>query len=416
METEDPRVALQDKSVAVRAAAARDLSKVGTPDDLAALVAIAIDEKSSALRLYAAAAAADILHRHRAATGKAKLTKAQIAQVHQWVKGYDPGKNPGLLMMLSAIPDEESRTRLVRMLKDPRNGVRGGALVAIRRMAVVASAQTDEDLPKALGPVLADPRTPPDVAVDLVRLVGEVGWSSLRDAVKLAAGRDRLMGEVGTEALRRLDSRLDPAGWDGVWIGDGLDVYEVGDRNEEGPWRLLSGGTICEGGAPVPFAIDARGRATLPGDPAPARLLWIQRPGFPEEIRRGIQHGPRTYWRQDSKDLLEVVERVIDGSTEVAAPAMRALATWLGAIEGVVAPRRKAIALWRAGDRDEALAILDEQVAKKAPPELLWWHARVQADLGKNAEAKESLDAFLDKVGKKAKYRAEAEALRKSLR
>ena len=58
-ETEDPRQALSSKDVAIRAAATRDLARCGGWDDVVSLVQHAKEDKSSAVRLYAAASAAD---------------------------------------------------------------------------------------------------------------------------------------------------------------------------------------------------------------------------------------------------------------------------------------------------------------------------------------------------------------------
>ena len=64
METVDPREGLSAKDVTTRTASARELARIGTWDDVPRLVQMATSEKSSAVRLWTAAAAADIAHRH----------------------------------------------------------------------------------------------------------------------------------------------------------------------------------------------------------------------------------------------------------------------------------------------------------------------------------------------------------------
>ncbi len=414
---EDPRAALHDKSVSVRAAAARTLSRVGTFEDLPALVQIAIEENSSALRLYAAAAAADILHRRRGLHDAPTLTPVEVKQVHQWVRSYDPGRNPGLLMMLSSIVDEASLARLARVLRDPRNGVRAGAMVALRRMALSASAADDALIPAMVAASLADTRMTPDVTLDLVRLVGEVGWMDLREAIRRSAAGGRLHPEVVQEALRRLDARGTPDAWEGVWLDYGLDVSEAGEPDTNGPWRVIGGGLATTGEPPVRLALDpASGRATLPGEPTPLRLLWTSAPGHPDTTRRAIQQGERTWWAQEDKDLLEVLERLIDELPAGATDALVPLAARLEAFEGMLAPRVRAMILWRAGALDAALALLTELTdAKKPRADLYWWLARVQVDLGQPDDARRSLDEFLERSAAKARYRTEAEALRAQL-
>ena len=68
LETSDPLIALKDKkSIHTRCAAARDLSRMGDVSAMPALAERSAEDRSPAVRLCAAGAAADILSRHRAA-------------------------------------------------------------------------------------------------------------------------------------------------------------------------------------------------------------------------------------------------------------------------------------------------------------------------------------------------------------
>lgn len=416
-ETEDPRAALGDKSVAVRAAAARDLSLVGDYADLPPLVEMAVQAPSSALRLYAAAAAADILHRHRGLPGHPTLSAEQRREVLTWATSYDPGRNPGLLMMLSAVPDETSRSRLLRMLRDPRNGVRAGAAMALRRMAISAAAMEEGGVAETVAEALADGRTPPDASLELIKMVGEVGWQELREAASRAGGQGRVHAEAAEEALRRLDARRELAGWDGLYLSDGLDVFEPGAPGEV-QVRLVAGGrTAGEHETPRDLTV-ADGLAHVEGTEAPARLVWASRIGRPaEEISAALQQAGRTWWRIAGKELPATVEQHLGRFSETAAPLLAGPAAWLAEIEGAVAPRVRAIATYLSGDVEGAGALLEEQVGGKRKPraDVWYWLARVRLDRGEKKPALEALETFLSTAPKAAKLRDEATALRAKL-
>src|SRR5262245_47136144 len=97
-ETGDPRAALESDDVAVRAAGVRDLGAQGVLDDALALVDLAIQDRSPSVRLYAAAAAAEIVMR-------SSLDPDDQRQILDRLKAFDPGFNPALLMVLAATPD-----------------------------------------------------------------------------------------------------------------------------------------------------------------------------------------------------------------------------------------------------------------------------------------------------------------------
>jgi tetratricopeptide (TPR) repeat protein len=414
-ETKDPRAALQSKSVSVRAAAARDLSRIGTVEDLPPLVDIAINERSSALRLYAAAAAADIVHRYRGFGEQPRLTDEQRVQVHRWVRSYDPGRNPGLLMMLSALADDEARKRLARMLRDPRNGVRAGAAMAIRRMAVSATAIGDTSTPALVGECLQDGRIPPDVILELIKMTGELGWQGLRDQVRAASTQGRLHGEAYLEALRRLDARLSPEIWTGFWRSFGPDVFEVGEENKGPNWRIIADGNIVDREGVASYTL-ADGWLRVEGDDRPVRLVWAARLGQAEVLTPAIQQGDRTWWHLEGRELLNTLERFIDSFTAEAREGVEALDSWLAETEGLTATRLRAIVAYQAGNLDHAAAILEQLASSKKPRmDVYFWLARVRVAQGKKKAAIKLLRTYLGKAGKKARWRPAAEALRKEI-
>src|SRR5690606_32336998 len=126
-------------------------------------------DASPSVRLYTAAAAADIVCRMRGVNGRARLTRQQRELLQTWVKTFDPGINPSLLMLLSAVADQSAVDRLGRMLKDPRNGVRAGAATALRRMSLSVAAADDMLVPMAVDKLLASRKLPADAVLDLVK-------------------------------------------------------------------------------------------------------------------------------------------------------------------------------------------------------------------------------------------------------
>ena len=73
METTDPIAALGSKSIADRAAGCRDLSTIGTVENISDLSVLAGGDKSPGVRLSAAAAVADILSRCRVGGARKQL-------------------------------------------------------------------------------------------------------------------------------------------------------------------------------------------------------------------------------------------------------------------------------------------------------------------------------------------------------
>lgn len=405
----DPRVALRQGDVAERAAAARELAQAGTWEDLSELVTLAKEDNSPSVRLYTAAAAADIVCRMRS-HGPA-LTSEQRTLVSDWVKTFDPGHNPSLLMMLSAVADGPTVDRLGRMLKDPRNGVRAGAAAALRRMALSAVSVDDTRIPMAVDKLLAQVRRlPGDAVLELVRLVGEAGWAELEDALGPASGAGRLHGPAAEEALERLRARREPSTWEGLWLADGGDVLEPVPERTIASWLAVVDGVAVDASGELGPIELREGRGALRR--RPVRLIFTPRVGE-SGIFRALQSEGTTWYLAEGKELLDAVETLVH---DVPQGVARGMFRWLEGLEGVQAQRARALALWRAGDLAGAAALLTEQVEQKKPKaDLFWFLARVRADQGDRAGAVAALDAFLERAGKRARFRKEAETLRAEL-
>lgn len=405
-DTVDPRAALRDGDVAGRASAARMLARGGGWPDLEELVRLAKEDPSASVRLYAAGAAADIALRARRA---GELGRDREAQVLDWVRAFDPDVNPSLLMLLSAVASGPALDRLGRMLRDPRNGVRAGAATALRR-AALSAASDDARLAEAAGALLGNRKTPPDALLELVKIVGEAGWDEHADAVRDASAAGRLHAPAAEEALQRLAARRDPQTWEGLWLGDGADVYETAEERAVEDWLAVVDGRVWG-------RRDALGELKLTGvrgrvGDLRLRVVWAPRAGAPE-ASPALQGDGRTWFRADAKMLVGCVEELAE---ELSAPAAAAALRELEPVEGVQAQRARAVLAWRAGDPDRASELLEALLdAPKPRADLYWYLARVRVEQGRAGEAREALDRFLDQAGRRARHRKEAEALRAEL-
>lgn len=404
--TDDARAALLKGDVATRTAAARALARDGRFADVEALVDRAAHDKSPSLRLYAAAAAADILARRRGAAGQKKLTKAQRAQVHDLLRPIDPGVNPGLLMLWSAVADKTALDRLGRMLRDPRNGVRAGAAMAVRRMALSAAAATDKSIPKAVHGWIGTGRLPPDALLELGRLIGQAGWTQLAADLGPISGAGRPHAGVVAEARDRLAARAQPEAWAGLWCSHGSDVLLPSASRTCVDWLAIEGGSAWRmDGTAAPLTLDP---AQLDG--SAARLVWAPRLGD-EEDGCAIQWGGHTFWGASGPALAKQLDALASGLAERPEVALAA-AGWLSKVEGVVAPRVRVRLLVEGGAIAEAAAALEPLLAAAKPrPELFLWLAHVRRAEGDVGAAREAAQTFLERAAKRAPLRARAEAL-----
>jgi hypothetical protein len=406
METKDPRAEVLTGTVTNRAAAARDLATVGTWEDLPSLVALGWSDKSTSVRLYTAAAAADIIGRERGAYGQGSLSPAQRDQVFEWAFGGDPGRNPSMLMLASAIDEPRTLGRLARILRDPRSDVRFGAVTAVRRMVLGATAQRAR-IAAAIGEWLADPRTPVDARAELVKLIGEAGLSSLRAAVTAASSINEGFAEVRALTLERLAAAEGGAALAGGWWSDGRDVFESGEARGDAIAVGGAGGWYEEG-AQVELVKDGAGWR-IGGEPA--AVIWAIPLGATEP-RRAAQWAGRTWWSLAGKDLAELVCEQTGRVQALGSAAALAVLEALAEVEGVVAERARPIARWLAGQPAEALDELDALNARKKPTvELHWWRARMLLDLGRSEEAAAELREFRERSKGKGAWAAEAQAL-----
>lgn len=407
----DPYEGLRLKQVRDRAAAVREFSRTGSWEDIEPLVELAKGDKSPSVRLYAAAAASDIACRHRGAAGQTPLSIEQRTRIIDWLKGVDPNKAPGLLMLLASSADKRNFDRLGRALRDPSNVVRAGAVAAVRRMALSAAAMDEPRIAEAVGTWLDHPKLPAEITLELAKLIGECGWTGFDARLRKAAGAGRPHVAAVDEVFGLLAERNQPGSWEGVWASSGHDVFEPGDEGIA-DWFLISDGQAhTPGKKRTRKLVVEEGSATLAGKPA----RWIVAPRGAAGPQRALQTQGFTYWRLDGKKLVGALEALLPGIEKLGEDA-RPIAEWYAATDGAVAARAHAVVLATIGALDDAREALDTLTGVKKPRNDLWfWLGKVAAAQSDAKTAKKALGQFLEKAGKKAQYRKEAEKLLASL-
>lgn len=387
---------LADKSIPVRAEAAETLGLRGGVDAVLALLEVVKGDKSRSVKLCAAAGAADILARHRGAAGQPRPTDAQHDAILEALARLNPVDVPAVLLCYAAFPETAVIQRLTRMLRDPRWEARTGAAAALRRMALSAAAYDEgTGLREWIGDALDNRKLPIDSVAEMVTLVGQAGWLPLRPRVERVQRGEGLVAEAASTAIARLDARLDPVTWQGVWIDEGRDVGQVGD---------LSGARWVTVDDPVL----ANGEATIDG--TPHRLIWAARLGE-EGTHPALQSGGRTAWKLTPERAVAVVLDEDRGLTE-RPEAVPILLPMLDEQKGLPAARAAALLLVRTGHHAQVVERLEQPLSGKRPRnDLFFLRGLARHHLGDTAAARSDLERYLEKAKKSEPWREEASEL-----
>jgi hypothetical protein len=406
MESQDPRKDVLAGTVTVRAAAARDLARIGTWEDLPTLVQLGWNDKSTSVRLYTAAAAADLVGRRRGAFGQDTLSKEERDLVFGWAFGGDPGRNPSMLMLAAAVDEPRTLVRLARILRDPRSDVRFGAVTALRRLVLSSAAQRPA-ISAAIAEWLADGRTPTDTRAELIKVIGEAGLGSLKGVVVASTSINDGFAEVRALALERLTALERPESYRGLWRSDGRDVFENVEARRDELAVCGEAGWFSAAGAGA-FRVE-RGQAFV--HDKPLHLVWAHPLGA-VEAERALQLDGSTWWGVKDKEVAELLADETQRFLTLPKEAMGTVRGLIEGVEGASAERALPIARWFTGDHAGALTELDALMARKKPrADQHWWRARILIDLGRGEEAKADLREFIERSKAKAPWVADATRL-----
>lgn len=399
LECEDLDAALSDKSVSVRSAACRDLSKVGTPDRLAQLITMAGGDKSPAVRLGTASAAADILSRHRLGAAREAIDDAGRAELLRAMNRVDPGVNAGLFPMLACLDVPQSLGRILVGLRDPRRGVRIGAAVGLLRHVSCVGKAGDEAIETALLAGFSDKRLPPDALAELSRICAATGLGAALPAME-ALDLGGTLQELVDAAIEMLRKAGQPP--IGVWVGDGLDAGEVNPAAVQpavlvvapsGAWTRQPGGAWT----------------AAPG--ALQRRMWLRRSGAPEPVA-ALQWGGGTWYAPTGDQLEQSL-----GLAELEVPAALLDAAGVEAVLGALpddrdGQRLRGIVALALGAGAAAEACFDAVLSEKKPPaDVRTLRAMaIEADRGAEAAAEAWAEAHKKARPKSAWYGKRAKA------
>lgn len=391
-ETENPVQALSAKELPVRAAAARDLALLGGPEHLALLVDRAIHDISPGVRLSCAAAAADILSRHRLGARAEAVPAAQRAELLRQACACEPGVNPGLFAVLGTLDLPAGWRRILVGLRDPRADVRAGAVVGVHRALASAAHNGDAEAVAEVVAALGDPRVRVETRADLARVAATVGLVDALPAIRaLAAVEQKGVAAAAAEAQARLEN---PPPADGFWVDLGLDALSVDPAAAPRAWAATVGRSLIRATAAGAEVVPLAG---------PRRHLWLKRPGATEPDW-ALQVGAETWWRADADEMLALGDLLL------------AQARWdlLDRLDPILPHSaaglrlRGAALLGRGAPADALLALSAATEMKKVPVDTWWFLADALHRLGRDGEARPHLERFVAKAPKRSPYMEEA--------
>lgn len=391
-ETENPVLALSSPELPVRAAAARDLARDGGPEHLRLLVERAIGDVSPGVRLGCAAAAADILSRHRLPPRAEAIPDALRRELYTLACTCEPGVNPGLFQVLGTLDVEEGWCWMLAGLRDPRADVRAGAIVGLFRH--LASGRLNGNVSRAaeIAAQLEDARIRPETRADLARICAWTGLAVALPAIRrLASGGQKGVVAMAAEAQARLEN---PPPVDGFWVDLGVDALAVDPRAGARAWAARVGSTLVE--------VDDEGARLVQLD-GPVRHLWVKRPGATEP-GWALQVGARTWWVAEPEDLVSFGDRLVAAQAwplvDRVDPILPATAAGLR-VRGVALLARGAV-------EDAALALGAAVEMKRVPVDTWWFLADALHRLGRDSEARPHLEKFVAKSPRRARFVDEA--------
>lgn len=360
MEMNDVVAALGAKGISDRAAACRELSRIGGVEHIEVLTERARIDKSPGVRLSAAAAVADILSRCRVGPARSALNDDQRDVYFDLFGRIDPAMNGGVFPMLGALDRPRSLTMLQGGLRDPRADVRLAAAVGLMRLCSSIAVANDSEMEESVVSLLADTRHAPDAVAQICRLCAAVGYRSATDIIRHV----QLTGthqDMVIEALGILDGADHPLR--GVWFSDGRDA---GESNPESPLgsalMLFDGNTaLCH---------DGKRWAAVPSF-APSRRMFLRRAGE-AEARPAFQTADRTFYAGLTEHPTHDDWSVPGRETKASGRAVTVLVELVD--ESAFQQRALAHIAMGGGSVDVARTALEAAIAAKKTPSDCWLH------------------------------------------
>lgn len=392
----DPRALLGSTNVADRARGARELAAAGGTGDLDALLALAVGDKATSVRLYAAASVGTLLGRARR---DGELSPELGQKLFQAATSVEPGHAPGLLVALAAVPGPEVLARLGRILRDPRQDVRDAALTAFTRIALSGHTVDTGPLEAELIHQLGQKRIATDVVVGLARLAADAGLEALLKALSEGHRGVRGVGEALELAAQRAAER--DVLRTGLFVSDGRDAFDETPAGEAVWIGIGADGAFRDG-----VRLEIRD-GTLGG--VRYRLVFVGAVAK-EPARAALAGGGLLWKRLDTKGILTFVE----DSAGLDPTFAKLLYETLG--DDGIGSRGRAILALQAGRPAEALDQLEALVSIKKPKLDLWyWVALARKAGGDEAGARVAIEVFVTKAPKKHPLRAAAVELQAAL-
>jgi len=383
LENEDPIAALDHKSIAVRASACRDLTKMGTVEHLPRLAKSAGADKSPAVRLGTVAAASDILSRRRRDGPEAALTEAERSGILDLFKRVDPAVNPGVFSVFGTLELPAGLSRVGIGLRDPRQEVRKGAGVGLLRLCISEARHGDAALESAVVTMLTDRRMRPDAIAEVAGVCSASGYlTALASLERLdPGGVHQELVDAAIDQLEQAQKR--PVG---IWLSDGRDAGEMRPR----PVRPATVLVVTPDHAYLRSVGGTWSDVEL--SEGVLRRMFYRRAGT-ESAAPAVQGLGHTFHLATEGDLAAFVDAMVPAEAAdwpkgvSRAAGARALAA---AIAGDTPEVRRARALVLAdgGDFAGAAADLDEALsAKKSPKDLRYLLGLARSAVGDTAGA-----------------------------
>jgi hypothetical protein len=390
---------LESKDIHIRADAGRQLSRVGTPEHLPALIRSAFADKSPGVRLYAVCAAADILSRYRVGPSRNELSLDNRKAILDSFRSVDPSRNPGMFSVIACVGLPRSARRLLVGLQDPRLDVRTGAIVGCYRYFVSHGGAGDDATKAALLDVMRSGRLRPDALAGTIRLCARCHWTDTVDLISGMRGRFNQVDEAIDQALAWMGFWEDPISMRGVWASYGSDAAELSAHVEPVQMMVLAEGVGTRIGETVEtftWSLDD-GAFTVDGATHGLRRMWLDEPTTHVNVA-ALQLGPSTWYRADAP-APSLLERFAEGigalPAERAAPLAQALVSGLPTTPS--GQRTAARVEVSVGLFDAALARLEplSQRTRGVPNDLQFWLGEARAGAGDLEGARTAWQAFV---------------------